>query len=116
VIGSVAVANPLAAPFSVEDDNCSTQSLPPAGTCTVVVRYAPSTTGASSDSLDIPSNDPDEPSVTVQLTGTGIAEGEGGVETPSPSGADGGFMAIDPATLLLLGGAGIWAWRRRQSL
>lgn len=114
VIGGVAGANPVAVPFSVQSDNCSTQTLAPAAACAVVVRYAPSTTGPSGDSLDIPSNDPDEASVTVQLTGTGITEGEGGVATPSPSGADGGFMAIDPATLLLLGGAGIWGWRRRR--
>jgi hypothetical protein len=115
VLGSIAVANPLAAPFSLVTDNCSTQTLAPATSCTFIARYAPPGTGAASDSLDIPSNDPDEASVTISATGTGITQGEGGVETPKPSGTDGGFMAIDPATLLLLSAAGAWGWRRRSS-
>lgn len=116
-IGNIGNINPLAAPFSVviDSDGCSAETLAPDESCTVVIRYAPPATGPASDSLNIPSNDPNEPSVTIDVTGTGITEGEGGVETPSPSGADGGFMAIDPATLLLLGGAGIWGWRRRLS-
>lgn len=113
-IGTVGSSNALAAPFSVVTDNCSAQTLAPAGSCTVVVRFAPPTTGAASGSLNIPSNDPDEPSVIVQVSGTGITRGEGGVVSPSPGGG-GGFMAIDPATLLLLGAAGAWGWRRRQS-
>ncbi|MBL8202030.1 MAG: choice-of-anchor D domain-containing protein [Chromatiales bacterium] len=114
LIGAVAGANPLAAPFSVVTDGCSAQTLAPGGSCIVTVRYAPPGTGPASDSLDIPSNDPDEASVIVQLTGTGITLGEGGVEAPSPGGG-GGFMAVDPATLLLLGAVGIWGWRRRPS-
>jgi len=115
LVGAIAGANPLAAPFTVEDDACSNQTLAPGGSCIIAVRYAPPATGAGSDSLDIPSNDPDEPSVTVNLTGTGIVLGEGGVGTPSPDGADSGFMALDPATLALLGVAGLWGWRRRRA-
>lgn len=115
VLGTIAVTNPLAAPFSLVTDNCSAQTLAPATNCTFIARYAPPGTGAASDSLDIPSNDSDEASVTVSVTGTGITLGEGGVETPKPSGADSGFMAIDPATLLLLSAAGVWGWRRRRS-
>jgi hypothetical protein len=112
-IGTIGDTHALAAPFSVQTDNCSAQTLAPDEKCTVVVRFAPVATGSASDSLNIPSNDPNAASVTVQLTGTGIALGEGGVATPSPDGADGGFMAVDPATLLLLGASGVWAWRRR---
>ena len=115
VIGAIGGSNPLAAPFSIVTDNCSTRTVAPAANCTVLVRYAPPGTGAASDSLNIPSNDPDEASVIVSVTGTGITMGEGGVPTPSPSGASSGFMAIDPATLLLLGAAGVYGWRRRQA-
>lgn len=115
MITGIQVADPLAAPFSVLTDDCNGQSIAPAGSCTIVVRYAPTDATAASDSLDIASNDPDEPSVTVSVTGTGITSGEGGVTTPTPSGADSGFGAVDPGTLLLLGGAGVWAWRRRGS-
>lgn len=117
-VGAIGGINPLAAPFSIVSNNCSgaNATLAPAASCTVLLRYAPPAAGPSpGDSLDIPSNDPDEPSVTVSLTGSGIALGEGGVETPEPTGADSGFMAIDPATVLLLGAAGVWGWRRRRA-
>lgn len=112
-IGNVGDSDALAAPFSVLSDGCSAETLAPSASCTVVIRYAPPATGPASDSLNIPSDDPDEASVVVQVTGSGISEGDGGVGSPSPSGADGGFMAIDPATLLLLGVAGLWGSRRQ---
>jgi hypothetical protein len=114
LVGAVAGSNPLAAPFTVEADACSNQTLAPGGSCIIELRFAPPATGAASDSLDIPSNDPDEATVTVQLTGTGITLGEGGAEPTSPGGG-GGFMAIDPATLVLLGAAALWGWRRRPA-
>jgi hypothetical protein len=115
LVGAIAGTDPLAEPFSLVTDNCSNQTIGPAGSCTFVARYAPSDTTDSSDSLDIPSNDADEASVSVSLTGTGITQGEGGLGTPSPSGASSGFMAVDPATLLLLSAAGVWGWRRRRA-
>ena len=117
-LGTIGGLNPLAAPFSIVTNNCSgvNATLAPAASCTVLLRYRPAGVGTDdSDSFDIPSNDPDEASVVVSLTGSGIAPGEGGVETPTPSGADSGFMAIDPATVLLLGAAGVWGWRRRRA-
>lgn len=72
-LGQVAMANPLMPPFSVINDNCSTQVIVPAGTCTLDVRFEPTASGNFADSLDIPSDDPDEPSVIVDVTGNGIA-------------------------------------------
>ncbi len=114
VLGTVAGSNPLAAPFSVVSNNCSGQILAPAASCAVVAHFSPVDTTTSSDSLDIPSNDPDEPAITIAVNGTGINAGEGNPEAPSPGGASTGFMAIDPATLLLLGAAGVFSWRRRR--
>ena len=114
VLGNVAQANGLAAPFSVFSNNCSGESLAPAGSCTVVIRYAPPGLAIANDSFDVPSNDPDEPSVVVSVSGTGIAAGEGGVDTPRPAGASSGFMAMDPLALLALGLAGLWAAGRRR--
>lgn len=45
----------------------------PLNTCTVTVRFAPSTNGAKSATLTITSDDPTRPSVTVALTGTGVS-------------------------------------------
>ncbi len=73
ILGQIAQANPLAAPFSILNDTCSAQTLTPAASCTLTVRFAPTVIGISNDSFDIPSNDPDEASVTINLTGTGVA-------------------------------------------
>ena len=70
-IGQIAAANSLAAPFSVINDNCSNQAVAPAANCSLTVRFAPSSAGASSDSFDIPSNDGDENPVTINVSGTG---------------------------------------------
>ena len=73
VLGTIATANPLAAPFNILIDNCSGSTLDPAANCTFDVSFSPTATGAFSDSLDVPSNDPDENPVTVSMSGTGVA-------------------------------------------
>lgn len=73
VLGTVASANPLAAPFSIPADTCTGQSIAPAGSCTLTIRFAPTASGSFTDSFDIPSNDLDTPTVTVLLTGTGLS-------------------------------------------
>ncbi|MBA1443980.1 MAG: choice-of-anchor D domain-containing protein [Chromatiales bacterium] len=73
ILGQIAQANPLAAPFSILNDTCSAQTLTPAASCTLKVRFAPTVIGISNDSFDILSNDPDEATVTINLTGTGVA-------------------------------------------
>lgn len=89
VLGSVATANPVAAPFSIVTDNCSGQTLAPAASCTVSVAYAPVAIGPANDSFDIPSNDPDEASVTLALTGNGLPPGAPDIsvtDSTSPTG------------------------------
>ena len=77
VIGTL---NGLAAPFSLQADPCSGASLPAAGSCQVTLRFAPSSTGAFSDTLNIPSNDPDQPVATLAVNGTGSSSGGGGFD------------------------------------
>ncbi len=48
-------------------------TVAPGATHDVVVSFNPTSAGAKSASLDIASNDPDEPTVNVALTGTGVA-------------------------------------------
>jgi hypothetical protein len=72
-LGNLAVANPLAEPFSILIDTCSGQKLKPMTDCTLDVRFAPAGASSYSDSFDIPSNDPDESSLTVNLSGTGLS-------------------------------------------
>ncbi|MBU0664416.1 MAG: CxxxxCH/CxxCH domain-containing protein [Proteobacteria bacterium] len=75
VIGNIATANQLAAPFSILSNTCSGQTLSPAATCTLSVSYTPTTTGILYDSFDIPSNDPNEKIAIVTLSGTGVVPG-----------------------------------------
>ncbi len=71
------------APFSIITDTCSEQTLAPTESCTIEVRFAPTTSGDFNSSFDIPSDDPDESTVTITLSGTGVAADSGG-------GSDGG--------------------------
>lgn len=71
VIGQIAQANPLAAPFSIPDDGCSGTTLAPTQSCTVIVRFAPTTQGDFEDVFSIPSNDADEASLVLNVRGKG---------------------------------------------
>jgi PKD repeat protein len=66
------VSNPLP-PFSITTDACAWKVLPPAGRCSVVVKFVPSAAGTFSDTLNVLSNDADHPIMTVALRGSTIA-------------------------------------------
>jgi VWFA-related protein len=72
-IGQVAAADQLTGAFSIFEDNCSGVSLAPNASCKVIVRFSPTVPSATSftDSFDIPSDDADEASLTVSVTGNG---------------------------------------------
>jgi len=54
------------APFSITGGTCSNnQTLPPQGSCTLIIRFAPTAYGVYTSSFSIPSDDPVEPLVTV---------------------------------------------------
>ena len=60
----------VAAPFSRSGGSCKDgQILIPNAMCTVLIKYAPLADAFFTSSLDITSDDPDEPSVTVNLAG-----------------------------------------------
>jgi len=76
-VGAVASANPLNSPFSKGTDTASGASIPP-GLPTasdnyriVYALFEPTTEGSFSDTFDVPSDDPDEPSITITVTGVG---------------------------------------------
>jgi hypothetical protein len=73
-IGLAGDSNGLTSPFSFGIDNCSNSIVAPENSCTIEINFQPLTTGAFNDSFNIPSDDPDTPDVTVQLSGTGIQE------------------------------------------
>jgi hypothetical protein len=71
VIGQIGIANPLEPPFLIDFDNCSGDTLAPANTCSILLHFTPTEAGLATDDLDIPSNDPDTPSLVVSVRGTG---------------------------------------------
>jgi hypothetical protein len=58
-------------------DTCSGQSIAPGTSCSLTVLFSPLAEGTFDESFDIPSNDPDEQSVTISLLGTGLSSGNG---------------------------------------
>ena len=70
VLGSVALATGLP-PFSIVSDTCSEHTVQPTLACTIGVRFEPTAVNTFNDTLDIPSNDPTDPTVTVSVSGTG---------------------------------------------
>ncbi len=71
-IGSIATTNPLAAPFSIENDLCSNQTLISSESCVLEIHFSPMAEASSSDDFDIPSNDADENPITITLAGRGV--------------------------------------------
>ncbi|MDH3432180.1 MAG: choice-of-anchor D domain-containing protein [Gammaproteobacteria bacterium] len=115
VMGQIAQADPLENTFSILSDNCSAQIIAPADSCAVEVRFLPTRVDGFTDSFDIPSNDPDEASLTFSVTGSGVAVGTGTINL-TPDGADSGFFgsALRPATVLALLGLMAANLRRRK--
>jgi hypothetical protein len=70
-IGAIKFAGTNANQFNKPSDRCSKKTLAPGASCTVSVRFKPTSSGPKTATLIIPSNDPDENPVNVDLSGTG---------------------------------------------
>lgn len=69
IISTVSLTGSHGSQFTKENDACSGQTLSPSGTCTVDVRFTPSSTGSKGAILSISSNYP--VAATAALSGTG---------------------------------------------
>lgn len=58
-------------PFSVSTDACSNVTLAPSQTCSLKVRFSPTSQGPFTATLSVPSNDPDSGTVSISLSGVG---------------------------------------------
>jgi YD repeat-containing protein len=74
IISTITLAGTNASEFSKSSDNCSGQTLAPSSNCTIQVVFSPTSAGAKSANLSILSNDPDTPTLNVQLSGTGVQQ------------------------------------------
>ena len=70
LMGTAAVAGTLTTDFTKGTDTCSGQTLLPAGTCIIQVRFLPTAAAAMAGTLTIPSNAPGAAPV-IPLSGTG---------------------------------------------
>lgn len=57
--------------FAIASDSCSNATVAVGDTCTVGVQFNPTTRGAQTAELDLPSNDANSP-VDIALSGTGL--------------------------------------------
>ena len=71
-IGQAAITGADGGQFTIVSgqDNCSGQTVNGGDSCTIEVAFSPTSAGAQSASLSVPSNDPDSPA-TVALSATG---------------------------------------------
>jgi uncharacterized repeat protein (TIGR01451 family) len=60
--------------FTIDSGDISGQTLAPSASATISLVFTPTTAGAQSADLTIPSDDPDTPTITVHLTGIGKTE------------------------------------------
>jgi len=68
--------------FNTRNDNCTGATVAPSRNCTVQIVFSPRYTGSRSATLSISSNDPDTPTQTVSLSGSGT---DGGISISSGS-------------------------------
>ncbi|HDH11964.1 MAG TPA: choice-of-anchor D domain-containing protein, partial [Nitrospirae bacterium] len=72
VIGSVYLTGSNPYQFNMQYENCSGQTIAPSGNCTIEARYEPTKTGTMYAKIGVDSNDPDTPTLYINLTGTGV--------------------------------------------
>ena len=99
----------LTAPFSIHTDPCGGQTLSPGDECTITVRFSPVTEAAFADQLEIFSNDPDQATVSVNLSGQGLAAANP-VMAVSPNTLDLGVVTTSETFSISNTGTGVVAW------
>ena len=72
VIGTLTLSGTNLDQFVMQNDNCTGKTIAPSATCTIEILFFPSYVGTLTANLNIPSNDPDTPTLSVNLSGTGM--------------------------------------------
>ncbi len=73
VLGNLSIGGTDAPQFSIQEDNCSNETLAPAGSCIVDVLFSPTTEGVKGASLLITSKILDDDPVVIGLSGQGVS-------------------------------------------
>ncbi len=85
-VSAVTVAGSNAGDFAADGTACTGAPLAAGASCAIPVTFTPSAVGPRAATLTIASDDPDSPSVTVPLTGTGLAAPAGDVDLGAAAG------------------------------
>jgi len=72
VVGTITIAGANLDQFAIQNDSCSGETIAQGNSATLEVVFSPTSTGAKSATLSIPSNDPDEDPLEVSLSGNGV--------------------------------------------
>ncbi|MFC1609377.1 hypothetical protein ACFL6C_00325 [Myxococcota bacterium] len=118
MINTLTISGTDAAAFSIIDDEVSDATIPPEGNALAVsISFAPVRAGTQAAILEIPSNDPDENPLELELHGVGVLTGDApvavcnvepeSVYVPGQTAEWIGSGSYDPAGLTLVG----FAWR-----
>ncbi len=83
--------------FSIQNDTCSGKTIAPSGSCIIEARYEPTKTGTMYAEIGIGSDDPDTPTLYIDLTGTGVNN------TPPVADPNGPYTGIEGQTITLDG-------------
>ncbi len=71
-LGAISIEGTDGGEFAIKSDGCSGKTIKPSRTCSLAVAFAPTSSGSRSAQIMIPSNDPDTPTLTVNITGTSV--------------------------------------------
>ncbi len=71
IIGTITITGTDTAQFAKSNDSASGQTIAAGASKSITITFDPSAIGAKTASLSIPSNDPDSPTLTVSLSGSG---------------------------------------------
>jgi len=105
--GAVTKTGTNAADYTIVTDNCSGQTVAPAGTCTITYTFTPGGTGARTANLVFTSNADSSPD-TVLLTATGVGKPTFSASTPSiPNTYTGSTSATQTETITNTGNANL---------
>lgn len=70
-IGQLHITGTHASEFVLQNDTCSNQTIAQSASCTFDAVLSPTTEGSKTASIEIPSDDPNNPVLNIPLTGTG---------------------------------------------
>jgi lysophospholipase L1-like esterase len=114
-ISGLTIAGTNAADFSISG---SAGTIPPSGQVQIQVIFTPRNSGIRNATLQIQSNDSDEPTVNVTLQGTGLAVAPTAPTGPTPSNSSTGVSTTQTLNWSAAAGAAgydVYLWKSNES-